>query len=221
MHMDWRRQTRSKNAVLIDGRGQYAGEDKARAIRASGRIVTVEDHADHILMRGDATAAYAEQTPAITSALRDVYFIHDSFFVIVDTVDADRPVTLDWLLHANGEMDLGTETFRYTGERAGFYGQTLFSEAGAPTISQETGFPGVDPADYQGLPLSTCLRIAHPPARRHRIATLLVPYPLSAPRRVFSFLDDQGFAANLYFTDAEDRSFRISIEKTFEPGGQA
>ncbi len=221
MHMDWRRQTRSKNAVLIDGRGQYAGEDKARAIRASGRIVTVEDHADHILMRGDATAAYAEQTPAITSALRDVYFIHDSFFVIVDTVDADRPVTLDWLLHANGEMDLGTETFRYTGERAGFYGQALFSEAGAPTISQETGFPGVDPADYQGLPLSTCLRIAHPPARRHRIATLLVPYPLSAPRRVFSFLDDQGFAANLYFTDAEDRSFRISIEKTFEPGGQS
>ena len=221
MHKDWRRQTRSKNAILIDGAGQYAGEDKARAIRAGGRILAVEEHADHLFIRGDATAAHAEENPAVTRALRDVYFVHDSFFVIVDSVDADRPVTLDWLLHANGEMELGAETFRYTGTRAGFYGQALFSEAGAPTLGQQTGFPGVDPADYAGLALSSCLRIAHPPARRHRIATLLVPYPLTAPRRVFSFLDDQGFAANLYFTDAEDRSFRISIEKTFEPGGGA
>ena len=221
MHKDWRRQTRSKNAVLIDGRGQYAGEDKARAIRASGRIVSVEEHPDHVLMRGDATAAYAEENPNITRALRDVYFIHDDFFVIVDTVDADRSMTLDWLLHASGEMDLGAGTFRYTGVSAGFYGQALFSEAGAPVVSQETGFPGVDPQDYAGLPLSTCLRIAHPPALRHRVATLLVPYPLAAPRRVFSFLDDQGFATNLYFTDAEDRSFRITIPKTFDPGRPA
>lgn len=217
MHADWRCQTLSKNAVLIDGKGQYGGEDKARAIRANGGILAAEEHKDHIFIRGDATAAYAEQNPAITSAQRDVYFIHGSFFVFVDTVEADRPVTLDWLLHANGELDLGLGTFRYQGQKAGFYGQALFSEAGTPSLMQETGFPGVDPADYAGLPVSTCLKIAYPAACRHRIATLLVPYPLYAPRRVFSFLDDQGYAANLYFTDAEDQSFKITIEKNFEP----
>lgn len=36
------------------------------------------------------------------------------------------------------------------------------------------------------------------------------------PRRVFSFLDDQGFAANLYFTNASDRSYRTTLEKTFD-----
>lgn len=218
MHKDWRRQTRSKNAVLINGAGQYAGDDKARAIRAGGRILSVEEQADHILMRGDATAAYAEENPAITSVLRDIYFVHDSYFVVIDTVDADEPVTLDWLLHVNNEMELGSGTFRYTGSKAGFYGQALFSEAGTPVVSQESGFPGVDPVDYEGLPVSTCLKISHPAARRHRTATLLVPYPLSAPRRIFSFLDDQGYSTNLYFSDAEDRSFKISLEKAFEAG---
>lgn len=218
MHRDWQRQTRSKNAVLIDGQGQYAGDDKARAIRAAGRILEVDELPERILMRGDATAAYAEVDPAISSVLRDVHFVHDSFFVIVDTVEANRPVTLDWLLHAPDEMELGPETFRYNGPRAGFYGQVLYSEACAPTLSQETGFPGVDPAELAGLETSTCLKLHCPAARRHRLATLLVPYPRESPRRVFTFLDDQGFAVNLYFTDAEDRSYRIVLDKTFDTG---
>lgn len=220
MHRDWQRQTRSKNAVLIDGQGQYAGDDKARAIRAAGRILHVDETAERILMSGDATAAYAEVDSAIRSVLREIHFVHDSFFVIVDTVEASRAVTLDWLLHAPAEMALGPETFRYEGPRAGFYGQVLYCEAGTPTLSQETGFPGVDPAEIAGLETSTCLKVQCPAARRHRLATLLVPYPADAPRRVFSFLDDQGFAANLYFTDACDRSYRITLEKIFERGAE-
>ena len=57
-----------------------------------------------------------------------------------------------------------------------------------------------------------------PKATRHRIATLLVPYPKAAPRRIFSFLDDQGYDCDLYFTDAEDRSFKVVVPKTFDVG---
>lgn len=218
MHRKFRRQTLSKNAILIDGRGQYAEMDKARAMRASGRIVTAEDRGDHIYMQGDATDAYRSLNEDLTRVLRDIHFVHDQYFVIVDTIDADRPVTIDWLLHANGPMELGGTTFRYTGERAGFYGQFLWSEGGAPVLGQETGFPVVDPTDYEGLPVSTALQAKFPAATRHRIATLLVPYPLAAPRRVFNFLDDQGYDCDLYFTDADERSFKVTVPKSFDVG---
>ncbi len=218
MHQNWRRQTRSKNAILIDGKGQYADKDKALAMRSSGHIVTAEQRDDHIYIQGDATAAYQSLTPEVTRVLRDVYFVNNSYFVIVDAIDAESPVTIDWLIHANSPMQLGDTTFRYTGEKAGFYGQILWSEAGAASLSQLTDFPDVDPVDYEGLPVSTCLTARYPKAIRHRIATLIVPYPVNAPRRIFSFLDDQGYDCDLYFTDADDRSFKVVVPKTFDVG---
>jgi hypothetical protein len=218
MHQNWRRQTRSKNAILIDGKGQYAGKDKAEAMRSKGRIDTAEDRGDHIYIRGDATAAYRTLSPEVSSVLRDVYFVNSEYFVIVDSIDSTSPVGIDWLLHANGPLHLGGNSFRYAGDRAGFYGQVLWSEAGAPSLSQSTGFADVDPSEIQGLPVSTCLSVSYPKAIRHRIATLLVPYPLAAPRRVFSFLDDQGYDCDLYFTDAEDRTFKVVVPKTFDVG---
>ena len=215
MHQKWRRQTRSKNALLIDGKGQYASKDKALAMRSSGQLNIAEQREDHIFIQGDATAAYQSLTPEVTKVLRDVYFVNNSYFVIVDAVDAASPVSVDWLIHTNAPMNLGSKTFRYTGEKAGFYGQFLWSEAGAPELSQFTDFPDVDPVDYEGLPVSTCLTARFPKAIRHRIATLLVPYPAATPRRIFSFLDDQGYDCDLYFTDAEDRSFKVVVPKTF------
>jgi len=218
MHQNWRRQTRSKNAILIDGKGQYAGKDKAQAMRSAGSIVVAEQREDHVFIQGDATAAYQSLTPEVTKVLRDIYFVNNTYFVIVDAIDAEKPVSIDWLLHANAPLNLGGTSFRYSGEKAGFYGQILWSEAGAAELSQITDFPEVDPTDYEGLPVSTCLTARYPKAIRHRIATLIVPYPLASPRRIFSFLDDQGYDCDLYFTDADDRSFRIVIPKTFNVG---
>jgi hypothetical protein len=218
MHQNWRRQTVSKNAILINGKGQYAGKDKSLAMQSTGKINIAEDRGDHIYMQGDATAAYQTLSPEITSVLRDVYFVNNEYFVIVDSIDADEPVEVNFLLHANAPMTLGDTTFRYTGENAGFYGQFLWSEAGVPTLTQQTGFPDVDPSEIEGLPVSTCLKATFPKAIRHRIATLLVPYPTAAPRRIFSFLDDQGYDCDLYFTDTDDRSFRVIVPKTFDVG---
>ena len=215
MHQKWRRQTVSKNAILIDGKGQYADKDKAKAMRSTGHIETAETHDDHIYIKGDATPAYASLNDQIEKVTREVYFVHDSYFVIVDNIDAKTKVEIDWRLHANAPFHLGASTFRYTGERAGYYGQVLWSEAGQPEITQNTGFPEVDPKDYEGLPVSTCLNAKFPKANRHRIATLLVPYALNAPRRIFSFLDDQGYDCDLYFTDPIERTFKVVVPKTF------
>ncbi|MEO0861865.1 MAG: DUF4962 domain-containing protein [Pseudomonadota bacterium] len=213
MHRNWRRQTRSKNAILINGKGQYAEKDKTKAMAATGKILAAEDRDDHIYIHGDATAAYQSLSPEVTRAAREVYFVHGDYFVIVDSVDASEPVTLEWLLHANTAFDLGKTSFRNTGTRAGFYGQVVWSEAGKPVFEQDTGFPDVDPAEYEGLPVSTALTARYPAAKRHRIATLLVPYRLDAPKRIFNFIDDQGYDADLYFTDAEETTFKVVLQK--------
>lgn len=89
----------------------------------------------------------------------------------------------------------------------------IWSEAGSPVLSQVTGFPGVDPSEIAGLPVSTCLTARFPKATRHRIVTLLVPYPKDRPRRIFHFIDDQGYDADLYFTDAEENTFKVIVKK--------
>ncbi len=213
MHREWRRQTRSKNAILINGKGQYAEKDKAKALAAHGRIVAAEQRDDHIYICGDATPAYQSLNPEVTRAEREVYFVRNSYFVIIDKVDAETPVIVDWLLHANNPYELGKSSFRNTGKRAGFYGQVVWSEGGKPEITQETGFADVDPADYDGLPKSTCLTAHYPAATRHRIATLLVPYRLDAPKRIFNFMDDQGYDADLYFTDPDENTFKVVMKK--------
>lgn len=213
MHRNWRRQTRSKNAILINGKGQYAEKDKSKAMAATGKIIAAQTHENHIFIHGDATAAYQSLSPEVTRAERKIYFVRNDYFVIVDEVDAAEPVTIDWLLHANNPFELGKSTFRNTGERAGFYGQVVWSEAGKPEMMQDTNFPDVDPVDYDGLPVSTFLTARYPAATRHRIATLLVPYKLDAPKRIFNFLDDQGYDADLYFTDVEENTFRVVMKK--------
>ncbi len=213
MHRNWRRQTRSKNAILINGKGQYAETDKSKALGATGKILAAEERDDHIFIHGDATPAYRSLSPEVTRAEREIYFVRNSYFVIIDKVDAESPVTVDWLLHANNRFELGSSSFRNTGERAGFYGQVVWSESGKPEISQQTAFPDVDPADYEGLPVSTFLTAHYGPSTRHRIATLLVPYKLDAPKRVFNFMDDQGYDADLYFTDADENTFKVVMKK--------
>lgn len=216
MHKIWRRQTISKNALLIDGKGQYAGADKSIALKSVGDLTHAEQRDDHIYLHGDATAAYATLTPEVTRAVREVYFIHDSYFLIVDSVDADSEVGIDWLLHTNSPMQIGTDTFRYAGDRAGFYGQFVWSSAGAPTIEQFTGYEDVDEKEIEGLPISSHIKARVPKSTRHRLATLLVPYRLTQPRRVFHFLDDQGYNTDFYFTDEQQRTFKVVIQKSFE-----
>ncbi|MEO0830229.1 MAG: DUF4962 domain-containing protein, partial [Pseudomonadota bacterium] len=170
MHRNWRRQTRSKNGILINGKGQYAEKDKTKAMASSGRIVAAEQREDHIFIHGDATAAYQSMSPEVTRVEREIYFVRNDYFVILDKVDAEAPVTVDWLLHANNPYELGKSSFRNSGETAGFYGQVVWSEGGKPEITQFTDFPDVDPADYEGLPVSTCLVARYPVALCCRIA---------------------------------------------------
>src|SRR5690606_30844345 len=109
----------------------------------------------------------------------------------------------------------GRSSFRYTGKKAGFYGQFVYSSAGMPQISAVEGFPGIDPKECEGLEIHHHVSAAVPAATRHRLVTLLVPYSLSEPKRIFNFIDDQGFSTDIYFSDVDDERFKLSLPKQF------
>ncbi len=213
MHKTWRRQTRSKNALLIDGKGQYADNDKQLAMRSTGRIIDAAEHEDHMYVCADATAAYSCVNESVERVQREMYLVHKQYVVIVDSVDLTEAAPIDWLLHTSKPMELSSKSFRYQGDTAGFYGQFVWSESGAPEVSQVEGFPGVDMAELEGCDIHYHLNARFAASKRHRIVTLLVPYPIDQPRRIFHFVDDQGYDCGLYFTDSEERTFRVNIQK--------
>ncbi|NQT51616.1 heparinase II/III family protein, partial [bacterium] len=96
-HDGWTRQTKAKNAITIDGgKGQVA-----RRWDADGRIVRFlhGEHYDYAL--ADATRAYRG---ALTQCLRHVLHVRPGTFVIVDELEAPKPVTFEWWLHALDKM---------------------------------------------------------------------------------------------------------------------
>lgn len=213
MHRQWRRQTRSKNAILIGGRGQYAGDDKSRAKAAQGRIVSVTQDPDAIIIIADTTAAYRSETPHVEKVERTVHFVRNSFFVIVDRIELGAPEPLQWLLHGATPFDVGGATFRLSGAVAGLTGHMVYATSGKPVATAVTGFPGVDTADIGTLPLHHHVNIETPPARRASLVTVVVPYALAEPRRVLHYIDDQGYEARVTFVDAEDREYAIVLPK--------
>jgi hypothetical protein len=209
-HREWRRQTRSKNALLIDGIGQYAGNDKQLCIEARGEIVQAESHADYQIIRGDATAAYAHNVPYAKRVQREIYFVRGAYFVIVDTVELAQPGRVNWLLHTLHPMQLGDQSFRVVGQKADLNARFVYCSSGAVTMAQTDVFDQVDPAEYADLQRHWHLTATTPPAPTHRLVTLLEPRRKDDPRYVSHFMDDQGHGVMLYFI-ADGHTQRIAL----------
>jgi hypothetical protein len=101
-HSGWTWQTKSKNALLIDGRGQ-----KSQDLASTGRILKFNTGSRHAWTVGDATEAYATLQPEgrVKSVLRDLVFIDQRYVVIRDRVELASPGKLTWLLHAEHPIE--------------------------------------------------------------------------------------------------------------------
>lgn len=190
MHMNWRRHTKSKNAVTIDGVGQFAelrkttkaeemnGSAKSqydRLIAAKGRLEACERHDRFVYLRGDATQAFRETVPELRKNKRHILFVDETFFVIIDEISLDREARIDWRLHGLHPFTLLDNAARMEGERAGM--QVIFGQEMA--LEQTDVFDGVDESETQGLARQWHLCATTAEARReHRLATVLYPYAL-------------------------------------------
>jgi hypothetical protein len=199
MHRQWRRQTRSTNGLLIDGEGQYAGQDKLLCIEAQGQIESVENRDGIQYARAAATAAYHHTVPALKQYTREVYFMDGAYFVIVDQVVLHEAKTVQWLLHALHPFTLHDQRFSVAGERASLEGRFVYCSSGALMLTQDDRFTEVDASEIEGLPAQYHLTATTPPALQHRIVTLLLPLRAGEQRYVSTFIDDQGHGVRVYF----------------------
>jgi hypothetical protein len=216
MHRRWRKRTISKNAILIDGQGQFDGDDKAQQIRASGRVRearTLEDGTIFVSM--EATEAYRCNVPALQNYRRDYYLFPGDQLLVVDLVALDAPKPIQWLLHTLQAPQVARRSFQVHGRAAQLTGEVVFCSGGAPVLSAHTGFADVDLSEIADQPIHHHLRMEVPAARRHVIAVLLTPERANQSNRLFHFIDDQGFATHLYFNDAQSRSFSVTLDKAF------
>lgn len=147
-HDQWVRQTKSMNALLIDGVGQ-----KTKSKDATGQITLFQQKGRYVWTTGDATDAYATLQPKrrVKSVLRDVVFIDARYFVIRDRVKFTTPGKITWLLHTERPLSWqSADTTAFTQNGAASLTVKLIAPyAWDATITE--GFPvAVDPRYVAG-----------------------------------------------------------------------
>jgi hypothetical protein len=126
-HKGWTWQTRSKNAILIDGQGQKP-QDKL----SCGKITRFKVADRYVWATGDATAAYQTLQPSgrVARVTRDLVFVDRRYLVVRDRVSLATPARISWLLHAerNLSWDGASGTARIRGDRAALIARVVAPE---------------------------------------------------------------------------------------------
>ena len=175
MHRDWRRQTRSTNYILIDEMGQYAGVDKNLQLKASGAVKTVYQEKNYLYICEEAVKAYQNQIPDVRQVTREIYFVDDIYFVIVDTVKTDISRELSFLLHGLSPFEFNGNYFYLKRPKAELEGQFVYVSSGIKAMGQENRFEEVNEEETVGNEPQWHMTMKTGRAKNHRIITLLVP----------------------------------------------
>ncbi|MDX1341614.1 MAG: DUF4962 domain-containing protein [Reinekea sp.] len=213
MHTQWRKQTKSKNALLINGQGQYAGSDKVLAKQASGQVLSVEEAPGLIKIETDNTAAYQSVNSDVLLARRDVYFVNEQYFLIVDRVACATEQPIQIRQHSEQPFYCSTKSMITSMPKAAVEYSVAYSSAKLLEVSSGEGFDGVNATDYEDLAMNYVGEFSFAPAKTHRVVTLVQPYRRGEKKSLYTFVDDQGFNLNVYVTDEQDNSFKLEVPK--------
>jgi hypothetical protein len=189
MHLNWRKQTKSANTILIDGIGQYAGmdydghhraragdqditagEEKVNQLSAKGKIVKAGQCPLGVEIVADTTAAYAQNVPYLENHTRTIHYNADDTITITDRVKLSKPAVVSSLLHAIRPFETGEDAFTLQVENVILRGKVSGGIAG---ITQTDTFDGVDEPESEGLAKQYHLSINTSPAEFHEISMVL------------------------------------------------
>lgn len=96
-HFAWTNQTRAHNTILIDSMGQ-----KPFSFEAQGRVLSAQDHGDHLTAEIDPSPAY----PWVRAWTRHFSLTADAL-ILTDRIQLDAPREISWLLHALSRPEEG------------------------------------------------------------------------------------------------------------------
>ena len=153
-HEQYTQQTLAHNALLIDGHGQRNRDDTAQ-----GRLVAFRSLTHIAYVAGEASQCYSEP---LNKNVRHMILVRPSLLIVLDEVEADRPVELAWLMHTKEESILKPQSQLFTSQRDRHRMTVhLVSSAGPLEISQTDEWPI---APKQGYPM---VNVADPPRQWH------------------------------------------------------
>lgn len=199
MHRNWRRQTKSHNTILIDGKGQYGDMDKVKQLGAKGCICEAIEEQGYLYIREDATEAYRESVPGIQSYTREIYYADQEYFILVDTVETREPSRIDWRLHSLSPFAIEGQRFTVSRDRGSLNGTIVYCSSGTESMEQTDVFEGVDPQELAGLEKQWHLNMKTGVAGHHVIVSLMVPEKKHCRKLVNTIKDDQGMDIFYYF----------------------
>lgn len=211
MHRDWRRQTKSHNAILVRGQGQYAEMDKVKQLGAKGKVVTVEERKDCTYICEDATVAYEGMVPDLKSWVREIYEVDRRYFVIVDTVKTAETSDIQWKLHSLNPYEIKGQDFSVYGEKADLKGSVVYCSSGVESLTQTDQFEGVNPEELKGLKNQWHLTMQSGKAKEHVVVSVLLPVKKGQNEVVQVIKDDQGMDIFYYF-NFEGNTFSVKVD---------
>ncbi len=218
MHLHWRRQTISHNTLLINGKGQYAGMDKTLQLSATGTVIDAcenyKGRENLVYIKENPTQAYLTNgVSELKDFTREIYFVDNAYFVIVDKVSLNEPGEVDWLLHSLTQFEIKSNKFIVEREKAKLRGKFVYVSSGIGDVSQTDSFDGVDEAELEGLDMQWHFKMKTKKALNHTIVTCLVPLRTDEETTVSDVIDDQGHNIFVYFS-RDGKSFTLEIDKS-------
>ncbi|MCK4966555.1 heparinase II/III family protein, partial [bacterium] len=165
---NWNRQTKAANCITIDGGiGQ-----KYRDTSAKGKILEFESNEVYDYTLGDASNCYRG---LINKWHRHVVHIRPGVFVLFDDLDAPKPVTYEWWIHALSEMNIDKENKIINIAQGDARLKVMFLQSGKLGFTQIKGFPEAPPE--HGEPDQYHIYAsANPKSKTGKFITLLVPF---------------------------------------------
>ncbi len=211
MHKDWRKQSRAHNLITINGQNQYAKFDKTIQLAAVGAIESVTETENYVHVVENATAGYLPNVPTLKSYKREIYFIDNEYFVIMDNVELTEPGYVGFHLHSMFEPEIDGELATFKGPNAKLDAEIVFTSAGIKNIYKTDDFEGVNEKEYADLGKQWHYNMETRMATNHVIVTCLTPSKVEEYKEIGTIKDDQGHDVFLYFTN-DGKTFPLVID---------
>lgn len=170
-HEEYTQHSIAHNVLLINGKGQI-NRDGA----ANGELVRLESMPHVGYVAGQARKCYGEP---VESYVRHVALIRPSLILVVDDVEANEPVEIEWLMHAREKLVLDEETQRFVSRRGDEVMTARLFAVEPLEFSQTDEWPVEPKKDYPMVTAPEPARQWHFTARtkgrkkRWRIATVM------------------------------------------------